>query len=120
MFLLCELDYNLVQSVLSRIDSNIHSNEIKKILNIEMLDSVCKCFTGRISRLVNSLSGLDDLVSIKISDKEQIGNIIIMIKNKLMGTNVYSVELHKEHVKIELTNLQYSHDLINEYLEYIE
>ena len=49
-----------------------------------MNDSVCKCFTGRMSRLINCLNGFDDLVEIKISDKEQIGNIIVTIRNKLI------------------------------------
>ncbi len=50
------------------------------------------------SRLINCLNGFDDLVTIQISDKEQIGNIIIAIRNQLMKSNTYSVELHKEQV----------------------
>src|SRR3990167_9330043 len=42
-------------------------DEVKKRLNEEMDDSECKCFTGRISRLVNCLSGYSDKVSIQIS-----------------------------------------------------
>ena len=110
----------LLIAVLSRIDINNHKNEIKNILNIEMNDSVCKCFTGRMSRLINCLNGFDDLVEIKISDKEQIGNIIVVIRNKLIKKNTYSIDLHKEQAKKELTELQYSDDIINEYLEYIE
>ncbi len=85
-----------------------------------MNDSICKCFTGRMSRLINCLNGFDDLVEIKISDKEQIGNIIVAIRNKLIENNTYSVDLHKEIVKKELIELQYSDDIITEYLEYIE
>ena len=33
--------------------SNEHKDEIKRILNIEIYESVCKCFTKRISKLVN-------------------------------------------------------------------
>ena len=40
----------------------------------------CKCFTGRISRLVNCLNGFTDLVNINIEDNQQIGNIIVIIK----------------------------------------
>ena len=66
--------------------------EIKKILNIEMLDSECKCFTGRITRLVNCLNGLSDLVKINISDNQQIENIIIIIKEQLGKKYNYTIE----------------------------
>ena len=59
----------------------------KKRLNEEMLDGLCMCFTGRISRLVNSLSGLSEKVLIKISDNEEISNIIILAKNKYNNIN---------------------------------
>ena len=35
-----------------------------------------KCFTDKISRLVNCLSGYSDKVEIKISENEEISNII--------------------------------------------
>ena len=93
-------------------------DEIKKILNIEMLDSECKCFTGRITRLVNCLNGLSDIVKINISDNQQIGNIIIIIKEQL-GDN-YTIERHKELVKNELQERGYNEIIINEWLDYIE
>ena len=93
-------------------------DEIKKILNIEMLDSECKCFTGRITRLVNCLNGLSDLVKINISDNQQIGNIIIIIKEQL-GDN-YTIERHKELVMNELKERGYEDNIINEWLVYIE
>ena len=37
-----------------------------------MLDSECKCFTGRITRLINCQNGFSDLVKINISDNQQI------------------------------------------------
>jgi hypothetical protein len=58
-------------------------NEIKKILNIEMKDSICKCFTGRLSRLINCLNGFDERVSIKISDNQEILNVIIKEKKQI-------------------------------------
>ncbi len=48
--------------VFNRIEINEHKDEIKCILNTEMLDFVCKCFTGHMSRLVN----------IQIADNKQI------------------------------------------------
>ena len=95
-------------------------DEIKKILNIEMLDSECKCFTGRITRLVNCLNGLSDLVKINISDNQQIGNIIIIIKEQLIDNYNYTIERHKELVKNELQERGYNEIIINEWLVYIE
>jgi hypothetical protein len=53
-------------------------------MNIETNDAQCKCFTGRISRLVDCLNGFNTNIKINISDNEQIGNIIILIKNQLI------------------------------------
>ena len=56
-----------------------NSKEIKRILNEEMKASLCKCFTGRLARLVNSLNGFDERVQIQISDNQELANIIILI-----------------------------------------
>ena len=72
--------FNAVWNEIHRISE--FSNEIKKRLNEEMEDSDCKCFTGRISRLVNSLSGYSTKVQIEISDEEQISNIISHVLSK--------------------------------------
>ena len=85
-----------------------------------MLDSECKCFTGRITRLVNCLNGLSDLVKINISDNQQIGNIIIIIKEQLGNNSNYTIEKHKELVKNELQERGYNENIINEWLDYIE
>jgi hypothetical protein len=91
--------------------------EIQKRLNEEMLDSECKCFTGRISRLVNCLSGYSDKVRIQISETEEIGNIIsIVMANRGMKT----VEILKEEVHFALKERGYDHEKIAEWLEYIE
>jgi hypothetical protein len=85
-----------------------------------MTDSLCKCFTGRISRLVNCLNGFNDNIKINISDNEQIGNIIILIKNKLIAENNYDLETHKRLVKINLLEKEYELNIIEEWLEYCE
>jgi hypothetical protein len=89
-------------------------------MNIEMNDSLCKCFTGRISRLVNCLNGFDVNIKINISTNEQIGNIIILIKNKLIFENNYNVESHKSLVKNNLLEKGYKLNIIEEWLEYCE
>ena len=84
-----------------------------------MNDSECKCFTGRISRLVNCLNGFTDLVNIYISDNQQIGNIIIIIKEKLELENNYSIEKHKELVIQELKEREFKDEIIEEWIQFI-
>ena len=62
----------LLKHVWNRINKNEHKEEILKVLNDEMENAECKCFTGRISRLVNVLNGYCDDINIKISDNAQI------------------------------------------------
>ena len=58
-----------LQYVFTRIDLNKESGDnIKAILNQEMTDALCMCFTGRISRLLNCLTAIDPLVRIHIVD----------------------------------------------------
>jgi hypothetical protein len=102
------------------IEANCHKDEIKSILNNEILDSECKCFTGRLSRLVNCLNGFSNLIEIKISDNQQIGNIIVIIRNDLISQNSYSIEEHKKKVIEELKTRGYDDVVINEWIEEIE
>ena len=110
----------LLQCVLTVIDSNQHSKEIKEILNQEMLDSQCKCYTGRMSRLINCLNGFTDKVKVQISDVEQIGYVIQSVANELKNKQEYTIEKHKEKVKQELLERKYTETIINEWIAYIE
>jgi len=85
-----------------------------------MLDAECKCFTGRLTRLINCLNGFTELVEIKISDTQQISNIIITIKNNLELNHEYTTEKHKELVREELKMREYEEELINLWTEQIE
>jgi Leucine-rich repeat (LRR) protein len=87
----------------------------KKRINEEMLDGLCMCFTGRISRLVNSLSGLSEKVSIKISENEEINNIIILANKKYK-----EIEEIKDYIKKEMKERLYDKSLIEEWLSYID
>jgi len=91
--------------------------EIQKRLNEEMQESECKCFTGRISRLVNCLSGYSDKVKIQISENEEISNIISVIMNK---KGMKTIEILKEEVSVALTERGYADEKIKEWLEYVE
>jgi Leucine-rich repeat (LRR) protein len=110
----------LLLYVFDRIQINEHKDEIKRILNVEMHESICKCFTGRISRLINCLTGFDDLVNIKIAGNEQISQIISLTRNKLEKEGNYSVELHRKQVFDSLKDLDYDNNIINEWVNYIE
>jgi hypothetical protein len=109
----------LLISVYDFILKHGHKDELFEILNKEMSDSLCKCFTGRISRLINTLNGFDDNIIINISDTEQIGNIFILVKQKLENEGRYTDELFKEIVKNELQERQYGEIVINEWLDNI-
>ena len=90
--------------------------EIQKRMNEEMLDSECKCFTGRISRLVNCLSGYSDKVIIQISEKEEISNIISTIMRK---REAKTIETLKEEIHTALKERGYGDKIIYEWLVYI-
>jgi hypothetical protein len=109
----------LLINVLSFIDQHEAKKEIYKVLEQEMKDTICKCFTGRMSRLINCLNGFEDHIVIHISNNEQIGNIIILIKDKLIKENNYTIELHKEIVTKELYERGYEKDIIDEWISYI-
>ena len=73
--------------------------------------------TGKISRLVNCLAGYE-LVVVEIADKEQIGTVIEIVRNRL-GTN-YTVEEHRRLSILELVERGYSREVIDEWVDYIE
>lgn len=109
--------------ILHTINNNFNisdQNEIKQILNQELIDSECKCFTGRINRIINCLNGFCPLVQINISNSEQIGNIIILERRKLESIGSYSAEQLKLNVKHALLDRGYDTTIITQWLEYID
>jgi Leucine-rich repeat (LRR) protein len=106
----------VLQAVLLEINNlpNDLQIEVKKRLNEEINDSICKCFVGRLTRLVNSLSGYSDKVSIKISSAEEIGNIISIMKDKY--DNIEDV---KFNVEKELFERGYEKKVIHEWINYL-
>jgi hypothetical protein len=77
-------------------------------------------YTGRMNRIINCLNGFSPLVVINIKDAEQIGNIIILVKNKLESCNSYTIEQHKTDVEKELLDRNYDMETIKIWLDYIE
>ena len=100
--------------VISRIVKHPESTEMFKILNEEIKDTICKCFTGRMTRIVNVLNGFYDDIVIQIGSNEQISNIIIMLKEKYEGD-----ELVKQ-VRLEMEEREYDNETIEEWLTYVE
>ena len=72
------------------------------------------------NRIINCLNGFSPLVSINIKDGEQIGNIIILVKNKLELTGTYTVGRHKIDVEKELLERNYDVETLKTWLEYID
>ena len=114
-----EVLWFIIQTIVTDF-SDIIQEEIFKILNQEIIDAECKCFTGRMNRVINCLNGFSHLVNINIKDGDQIGNIFILIKNKLELTNSYTIEQHKKEVEIELLERDYDIETIKTWLEHIE
>jgi Leucine-rich repeat (LRR) protein len=107
----------LLKHVWNRIIKHEHKEEIIKILDEEMENAECKCFTGRISRLVNVLNGYYDDVNIKISDNSQIGTIISIIKQQYTGNNIDEL---KELIRKELIERNIDEKVIKEWIEHVD
>jgi hypothetical protein len=108
----------LLLAVWSIIRDHKDGNEIIGIMNTEMADADCKCFTGKMSRLINCLNGYDDRVAITMAENDQIGNIIIIEKEKL--GDGYDVETHKSNVRLAMEERGYPKETIEEWICYIE
>jgi len=101
--------------VLSIIIRHKDSDEILEIMNQEMSDAMCMCFTGRITRLLNVLNGYDPRVVITISDSEQIAAIIEIARKKT--SEAYA---QKELVTRDLLDRSYSKEIIEKWISFIE
>jgi len=69
--------YDVFVKVFGRIMSHPNKMDIISRLDEELKESECKCFTGRLTRLVNCLVGFYDDIVIGISDSERISAIIL-------------------------------------------
>jgi hypothetical protein len=87
--------FEVFEKVWGRIIGSDFKADLIKRLDEEMMDSECKCFTGRISRLVNVLVGF--FSDITISSSERIGTNISSvlsgreIQDEKIGTIISSV-----------------------------
>jgi Leucine-rich repeat (LRR) protein len=63
-----EVLWFIIQTIITDF-SDIIQQEIFKVLNQEIIDADCKCFTGRMNRIINCLNGFSPLVNINIKWK---------------------------------------------------
>jgi len=104
---------DLLIYVWSRIMKSNNKDDILQVLNQEISDGLCMCFTGRLTRLLNTLSGFYDDIELQISDSEQITNIIMALKNKFPDEQLIDA------IRKELFDRQYNEFIINEWIDYI-
>ena len=91
--------------------------ELFKRLDEEMSDGMCKCFTGRLSRIVNVLNGFFDDIEVHISSNEQIANVILVLRERHgIGPNDDMGEDLKETIRKELAERGYEADIIETWL----
>lgn len=82
---LCMVTYeDVYRKVWERIKAHKEKEELKKRLIQEVTDGEGLCFTGRLSRLVNTLVHYYDDIQMSISDNAQINAKILAAKNKVM------------------------------------
>ena len=105
---------DLFHYVMNRILKHTEKDEILKILEEEIKDTICKCFTGRLTRLLNVLNGFYPDIQIQIGSNEQITNVILMLKDKYDGDEL------KEKVRKELKERGYKDEVIEEWISFIE
>jgi Leucine-rich repeat (LRR) protein len=90
-------------------------------LNEEMADAECKCFTGRLSRLVNVLVGFFDDIRIEISGAEQISVVIALVKTRhRIGDEDEVTPEAKAEMRTELEARGYEPGVIEEWLAALE
>jgi len=102
---------DIFNHVMNRIIHSNHKDELLKRVHEEIKDSLNLCFTGKITRLVNSLNGFFSDIHIGIADNEQIENLIICSLKK---------EYPKDFFKKEMIERGYDNDIIQTYLSYID
>jgi hypothetical protein len=104
--------FNKVWSRIKSIENINTQNEIIKILIQEIIESEDKCFLGKVTRIINSLSGFFNDIHINIPESEQIlARIQMVIKN----TNGH---FDKQMIYKSLKELDIEDNIINEWIEH--
>ncbi len=107
----------LLSCVWNRIINSIHKTELMRILEEQIADSECKCFTGRFNRTLSVLVGFFDDIKINISDKSRISAIILNSKYKIIP---YDPIKHKDAATKELIEAGYVEADFKDWIDAIE
>ncbi len=107
----------LLALVWNRIINSVHKLELLKILEEQIAESECMCFTGRFNRTLSALVGFFDDIQINISDKSRISAIILNCKNKIIP---YDSIKHIEAATKELKEAGYQETDFKDWIEAIE
>ncbi len=107
----------LLSLVWNRINQSTHKTELMRILEEQIADSECKCFTGRFNRTLSVLVGFFDDIKINISDKSRISAIILNSKDKIIP---YDPIKHKDAATKDLLEAGYVESEFKDWIEAIE
>ena len=109
--------HELLSYVWIRISKSFYKDELLKILEEQIADAECKCFTGRFNRTLSVLVGFYPDIYIEISDRSRIGAIVLTLKNQIKP---YNVKAHQELAKRGLLAAGYSEIEIESWIMAIE
>lgn len=107
----------LLAYVWIRICKSKHKDELVRILEEQITDSECMCFTGRFNRTLSVLVGFYEDIIISISDNSRIGAIIIAAREQV---NPYSPDEHRTLATQLLLEAGYLDAEIQPWLEAID
>lgn len=107
----------LLGYVWNRIVQSEHQDELFRILEEQITDSECKCFTGRFNRTLSVLVGFYEDIVIAISDSSRISAIILALKDRIRP---YDANAHREAAHKQLLTAGYTEVDIRPWLEAIE
>ncbi len=109
--------YDLFLRVWSRISSSPYKSELIQRLNQEMNNTEHICFTGRLSRLVNTLAWFYPDIQIEISDNEQISSVILHILERSGLTSEDEMtDKVKKQVMTELKERGFTEEVISRWI----
>jgi hypothetical protein len=118
--------YKVFVKVWGRISKSEHKDELLKRLNEEIIESSTSCFTGKLTRLINTLNGYFDDIQIKISENDQINNIIISVQRRFLGSKDNEEKDYEsviDEIRIEcrkeLKERGYTDDVIDQWLQHL-
>lgn len=92
---------DLLSYVWSRIIRHESKEELFKILEEQIQDSECKCFTGRFNRVLSVLVGFYDDIRIEISDNDRISAIVLNIIEQNKDKSINDQKILIEQALIE-------------------